>query len=121
MPKEIQFFSDTESDSEEEVYQSIVLLELTRNNDVTGVNDWLKNPLCNVNEHDIFDNYAVTIAASKNNFRILELLYEAGAKLDVTDENGFSPYDYAIENENVAMQEYIKEHTTTKMLGPSSN
>ena len=53
MPKDIQFFSDTESDSEEEVYQSIVLLELTRNNDVIGVSDWLKNPLCNVNEHDI--------------------------------------------------------------------
>ena len=63
----------------------------------------------------------MTIAASKNNFRILELLYEAGAKLDVTDENGLSPYDYAVENENIAMQEYIKERTITKMLGPSSN
>lgn len=110
--------SNFESDSEEEeVYRNIVLLELTRNNSVVGVTDWLKTPICNVNEHDIFNNYAVTIAASKNNFRILELLYEAGANLDVTDEFGCSPYDYAVENENIAMQEYIKERTTTKIVG----
>ncbi|PJD93790.1 MAG: hypothetical protein CK423_06700 [Legionella sp.] len=110
MPKDIQFFSDTESDSEGEVYQNIVLLELTRNNNITGVQDWLKNPICDVNEHDINGNYAVTIAASNNNFRILELLCKAGAKLDVTDEWNQSPYDYAVENENTAMQEYIQGH-----------
>lgn len=40
MSNDIQFFSDTESDSKEEVYQSIVILELTRNNDVIGVSEW---------------------------------------------------------------------------------
>jgi ankyrin repeat protein len=115
MPKEIQFFSDTESDSEEP-YRNIVLLELTENNNFTAVQDWLKNPRCNVNERDAHGNYAVTIAACNNNFRILELLFASGAKLDVTDESGLSPYDYAVENENTAMQEYIREHIAEPTL-----
>ena len=97
----------TELDDAVESYQNIVILELVRNNDQVGVSTWLKNPLCNVNERDIYGNYAATIAASNNNFVMLELLYNAGAKLDVTDGAKLTPLDYAKENENAEMATFI--------------
>lgn len=130
MHRKEQFFSSkpapTDSDNEgSEIddtvksYQNIVILELVRNNDQAGVSKWLQDPRCNVNESDIYGNYATTIAASNNNFVILELLYDAGAKLNVTDGAACSPLDYAKENENDAMTLFIEDGIAAQKQGLS--
>lgn len=110
----------TEIDDAVESYRNIVILELVRNNDQVGVSKWLQNPNCNVNESDLYGNYAATVAASNNNFVMLELLYEAGAKLDVTDGAELSPLDYAKENENDDMAAFIEEGIAAQKKGFSA-
>lgn len=106
MPKKDRFFSDSD---DEQTYEPIELLELIKDNDEIGVTECIENHECDVNEHDLYDNYPVTKAASNNNFVILRLLFEAGAKFDVVDGFGKSPLDYAKKNENTDMEVYIRE------------
>ena len=103
-------------DDVDAAYRNIVILELTINNDEVGLESWLQNPACDVNEADIYGNCAVTIAASNNNFIILELLHAAGAMFDVIDGDENSPLDYAKINNNTAMVNFI-----TACLNKKSN
>jgi ankyrin repeat protein len=104
-------------DIRDEGYRHIVLLELVRNNDETGVKRWLQNPACRVDETDQFGNCAVTIAASNNNFMILAMLVEAHANLNVTDAAEHSPLHYAQENENDDMVEFIQSKCPAAKFG----
>lgn len=107
---EYHFSSTSESDDENEVYETALLLELIQDNDLEGLKQYLlDHPSCDVNVHDMYYNYPVTLAASNNHFPILDTLYAAGASFDVKDDTDRSPYDYAVENNNEAMQAYILE------------
>jgi hypothetical protein len=92
----------------DEAYRKVVILEFIINNDDVGLRAWLTNPACDVDEADMYGNYAVTLAASNNNFVILELLQGAGARFDVSDGDNLSPLDYAEQHHNTAMANFIR-------------
>jgi hypothetical protein len=103
-----------DDDYVDEAYRNVVILELVKNNDDVGLRAWLENPACDVNEADIYGNCAVTLAASNNNFVILELLHGADAMFDVIDGDGLSPLDYVEQHHNSAMANFIRSCVQAK-------
>lgn len=68
-----------------------------------------------VNEKDYNGDYAVVVAAERNDFKILKMLVDAGARLDV--QKYVSPLQWARHNKNQQMIDYIVE----KLRDPKYN
>jgi len=69
-----------------------------------------------VNNPDKYGNYAVIVAASRNDFETLKLLVEAGAKLNVFNRMGDDALIWAVRNDNMRMKDYIEENTPNSKL-----
>ncbi len=63
-----------------------------------------------VNEMDACGNLAVIIAAERNDFPLLKLLVENGARLDLEDSRGRTVKGWAEKNKNQAMLEFINDN-----------
>ncbi|MES2765326.1 MAG: ankyrin repeat domain-containing protein [Bacteroidota bacterium] len=50
----------------------------------------------------------VAVAAENNDFKTVKLLVKHGADVRIKDDNGFRAFDYAVENKNEEMIEFIK-------------
>lgn len=74
-----------------------------------------------VNEKDNEGNAPVIIAASRNDFKMLKMLVEAGAKLNVTNDNGDSPLQFAQLFKNAEMQSYIQTMVPTQLKRNAPN
>lgn len=61
-----------------------------------------------VNETDASGDCAVMEAVQRNDLKMLKLLVDAGARLNVS--NGVTPMAYAEHHRNAAMMNYIREH-----------
>lgn len=64
----------------------------------------------NLNEQDQFGNYPVTIAASRNDTKMVHVLLEAGADGSVMDDSGMSASSWATFYKNQEMINIINSH-----------
>lgn len=67
-----------------------------------------------VNEKDEEGNTPAIIAASRNDFKMLKMLVDAGAKLNVTNDNGDSPLQFSQQFKNTEMENFINSVITTQ-------
>lgn len=100
---------DTDSD-DEPVYEQIIVIELVINGQVKDLENWICDSRCDVNETDIYGNCGVIAAAARNDLKILKILFEAGANLDVVDHVDRSPMSYAKKHNNTKMIDFIEEN-----------
>lgn len=111
MPLDFGIFSDTGTDSDDEpAYEQIIVIELVINGRAKDLEAWICDPRCDVDEKDIYGNCGVIAAAARNDLKILKILFEAGANLDVVDHVDRSPLSYAKKHKNTKMIEYIQEN-----------
>jgi len=85
------------------------LIECTQRGMIEAVEKLLeigKNP----NEQDERGDYAVLWAAQRNDMKILTMLVDAGASLNVENAYGVTPMDYARKNGNQVIIDYITTH-----------
>jgi hypothetical protein len=127
MPLGFGIFSDTGTDSDDEpAYEQIIVIELVINGRTEDLEAWICDPRCDLDEKDIYGNCGVIAAAARNDLKILNILFEAGANLDVVDHVDRFPLSYAKKHQNTKMIEYIQEKlsifrpTSTKQINDGS-
>lgn len=68
----------------------------------------------NINIVDEYGRSATIIAAERNDFEMLKMLVDAGAKLDVKDKFESSPLEQAKKNNNQEMIDFIENKIKDK-------
>lgn len=68
----------------------------------------------NFDEANDYGDYPITIAASRNDLKVLKVLVEAGADLTVAGEDGRTALQWAEFHQNAEMQELIQSNIQTK-------
>lgn len=61
------------------------------------------------NEKDEMGNTAIMIAAERNDFNMVKVLFENGSRLDVKDSGGRTPLGWAEKNKNPKMVSFIQQ------------
>ncbi|STX81227.1 ankyrin repeat protein [Legionella busanensis] len=94
------------------MYQ-IPIIEMAKLGQTEAIIEWLntytqKNDLLNIDEEDDEGNYAILIAARRNDLETLKILVDHGANRDVADVYGRNALYWAKENGNAEMQVLLK-------------
>ncbi|KTC76789.1 ankyrin repeat domain-containing protein [Legionella brunensis] len=69
-----------------------------------------------VNSQDQYGASPALLAAKRNDFEMLQLLVEKGADVTLSDYMGFTAMQWAQENRNEKMADFIEEHSNPAQM-----
>ena len=92
----------------EDIRKNEYLMELVSIGNVAAVRELLAMESCDLNYVNAYGEYPVHIAARRNSLRMMTLLIEHGAAVDVEDAFRRTPMMWAVHNRSTEMQALIE-------------
>jgi hypothetical protein len=105
------FWHPKNETSSEDGQRHVNIIEYTKLGMFEDVERLMAVSRSDVNEQDVSGDCAVLCAAERNDLKIMKLLVNAGASLEVKGGGGLTPLGYARFNKSQEMIEYIEKKT----------